>query len=121
MRYQIVDEYRKQYPVSVVCETLGVSLSGYYAWKKRPVSQHQQEDQHLAEQIQAVYHSCQQVYGSPRILAELREQGITSSRKRGARLLASSTRQSSTRFIKHRQKLQAANICSPNLLPHSPM
>ncbi len=82
-----MDEYRKEYPVSVLCETLEVSLSGYYAWKKRPVSQHQREDQQLAEQIQAVYHSCRQVYGSPRIHAELREQGITSSRKRVARLM----------------------------------
>ncbi len=82
-----MDEYRKEYPVSVLCETLGVSLSGYYAWKKRPVSQHYREDQRLAEQIQAVYRSCRQVYGSPRIHAELQEQGITSSRKRVARLM----------------------------------
>ena len=83
----MVDEYRKEYPLSVLCETLGVSLSGYYAWKKRPVSQHQREDQQLAEQIQQVYHACRQVYGSPRIHAELRDQGVTSSRKRVARLM----------------------------------
>ncbi len=83
----MVEEYRKEYPVSVLCESLGVSLSGYYAWKKSPVSQHQREDQQLVEQIQAVYHSCRQVYGSPRIHAELREQGVTSSRKRVARLM----------------------------------
>ena len=83
----MVEEYRKEYPVSVLCETLGVSLSGYFAWKKRPMSQHQQEDQQLAEHIQAVYHSCRQVDGSPRIHAELRDQGITSSRKRVARLM----------------------------------
>lgn len=82
-----MEAYRKQYPVSVLCRTLGVSLSGYYAWKKRPVSQHQREDQQLAEQIQAVYHACRQVYGSPRIHAELRDQGVTSSRKRVARLM----------------------------------
>ena len=51
------------------------------------MSQHQQEDQQLAEHIQEVYHACRQVYGSPRIHAELRDQGITSSRKRVARLM----------------------------------
>ena len=45
VRYQVVEEYRKEYPVSVLCDTLGVSLSGYYAWKNRPMSQHQREDQ----------------------------------------------------------------------------
>ncbi len=73
--------------MSVLCETLEVSLSGYSAWKKRPVSQHQREDPQLAEQIQHVYHACRQVYGSPRIHVELREQGVTSSRKRVARLM----------------------------------
>src|SRR5260370_28351495 len=87
MRYQVVEDYRKEYPVSMLCETLGVSLSGYYAWKKRPMSEHQREDDQLAEHIQAVYQSCRQVYGSPRIHAELRDQGITSSRKRVARLM----------------------------------
>ena len=82
-----MEDYRKDYPVSVLCETLGVSLSGYYAWKKRPLSQHQREDNQLAEHIQAVYHACRQVYGSPRIHAELRDQGIMSSRKRVARLM----------------------------------
>jgi putative transposase len=82
-----VEEYRKEYPVNMLCETLGVSLSGYYAWKNRPLSQHQREDQQLAEHIHAVYHACRQVYGSPRIHAELRDQGITVSRKRVARLM----------------------------------
>jgi putative transposase len=82
-----VEALRNEYPVSVLCETLGVSLSGYYGWKKRPMSQHQREDQQLAEHIHAVYHACRQVYGSPRMHAELRDQGIPCSRKRVARLM----------------------------------
>jgi putative transposase len=82
-----VEALRNEYPVNVLCETLGVSLNGYYAWKKRPLSQHQREDQLLAEHIHAVYHACRQVYGSPRIHAELRDQGITVSRKRVTRLM----------------------------------
>ena len=31
-----MEAYRKDYPITVLCETLGVSLSGSYAWKKRP-------------------------------------------------------------------------------------
>ena len=87
MRYQVVEDHREDYPVSVLCEALGVSLSGYYAWKNRPMSQHQREDNQLAEHIQEAYHASRQVYGSPRIHAELRDQGIMSSRKRVARLM----------------------------------
>ena len=82
-----MEEYRKDYPVSVLCDTLGVSLSGDSAWKTRPMSQHQREDHQLAEHIHAVYNACRQVYGSPRIHAELRAQGIPCSRKRVARLM----------------------------------
>ena len=87
MRYQAFEDYREEYPINVLCDTLGVSLSGYYAWKKRSMSQHCREDSQLAEHIHEVYHSCRQVYGSPRIHAELRAQGIISSRKRVARLM----------------------------------
>ena len=83
----MVEAYRNEYSVGVLCETLGVSLSGYYGWKKRPMSQHQREDQQLAERIQAVYHANRQVYGSPRIHVELRDQGICIPRKRVARLM----------------------------------
>src|SRR5690348_15267171 len=58
VRYQAVEAFRNEYPISVLCEALGVSLSGYYAWKKRPMSQHQREDQQLAERIHAVYDAC---------------------------------------------------------------
>ncbi len=82
-----MEEYRQDYPVGVLCETLGVSLSGYYAWRKRPVCEHRRADEVLGEQIQQVYQTYRQVYGSPRIHAELQAQGITSSRKRVARLM----------------------------------
>jgi putative transposase len=73
--------------VNVLCETLEVSVSGYNEWRKRPMSQHARSDVQLAEQIRAAYQSHRRVYGSPRIYVELREQGISCSRKRIARLM----------------------------------
>ncbi len=51
------------------------------------MSQHCREDGQLADHIQEAYHANRQVYGSPRIHAELRAQGISCSRKRVARLM----------------------------------
>jgi putative transposase len=87
VRYQFIEDHRQEYPVSLLCETLEVSVSGYYGWRKRPMSEHKREDGQLAEQIQAAYHAYRKVYGSPRIHAELRAQGINCSRKRVARLM----------------------------------
>lgn len=71
----------------VMCRVLGVSESGYYAWRKRPQSQRKQEDARLTTQIQSVFVTFRGVYGSPRIHAELRDQGWRCSRKRIARLM----------------------------------
>ncbi len=72
---------------SLLCKTLEVSVSGYYDWRKRPMSQHAQADGELAELLQAAYHAHRRLYGSPRLYVELREQGISCSRKRVARLM----------------------------------
>lgn len=71
----------------------------------------------LAEQIQAVYQMCRQVYGSPRIHAELRAQGIRCSRKRVARLMRE--RGLSARRRHHRTittKSEPGTRVAPNLL-----
>ena len=70
-----------------MCRVLGVSHSGYYAWRKRPASARVQEDQRLLRQIRTAHEASRGTYGVPRIHAELCEQGIRVSRKRVARLM----------------------------------
>jgi putative transposase len=71
----------------VLCKTLEVSQSGYYAWRSRPVSQHCREDARLCADIQQIFLDHRQVYGSPRIHAVLKTRGIHCSRKRVVRLM----------------------------------
>jgi putative transposase len=73
--------------VSVLCQTLEVSVSGYYEWRNRPMSEHARSDAELAEEIRAASHTHRGFYGSPRLFVELHEQGISCSRKRVARLM----------------------------------
>jgi transposase InsO family protein len=87
MSYQIIDANRDQGTVETLCGALGVSVSGYYAWRKRPPSQHETADALLLAHIRAVYQAGRGLYGSPRIHAGLRERGIRCSRKRVARLM----------------------------------
>lgn len=87
MKYQFIEAHREEYPVSVLCETLEVSESGYYDWRKRPMSQHVRSDAQLAEQIRVIYQVHRKRYGSPRIHAELQERGMRCARKRVARLM----------------------------------
>jgi putative transposase len=70
-----------------MCRVLDVSECGYYAWRKRPVSERQREDAQITHKIRQAFHEHQGRYGSPRILRELRDDGISCSRKRIARLM----------------------------------
>ena len=70
-----------------MCRVLSVSVSGYYAWCKRPPSQHSREDARLAEQVKTAFQANRGEYGSPGVHAELQAQGIVCARKRVARLM----------------------------------
>ena len=87
MKYEFIKQYKNEFPVVVMCQALEVSESGYYAWLKRPVCQHQREDAHIKQEIQQIFSTHQGRYGSPRVHRELRDQGRSISRKRVARLM----------------------------------
>lgn len=71
-----------------MCRVLGVSTSGYYAWRGREKSERAQADDRLRELIVQVHQESRGTYGAPRIHAELAlTYGIRCSRKRVARLM----------------------------------
>jgi putative transposase len=75
------------YSVRRMCDLLGVSASGYYAWKPRPRSRRAESDEELLERIRSVHERSHGTYGAPRIRAELASSGISVGRKRVARLM----------------------------------
>jgi len=77
----------KELPVSLQCELLGVSESGYWAWAKRAPSDRALHDAWLTERIRQVHVASKGRYGSPRVHAMLRREGIGVGEKRVARLM----------------------------------
>lgn len=75
------------YPIRSVSRVLGVSPSGFYAWRKRPPSKREQADDMLTQEIKKIHQKSKGTYGAPRIHAELAEQGLHVGRKRVARLM----------------------------------
>jgi transposase InsO family protein len=71
----------------ILCRVLDVSVSGFYAWKHRPLCTRKREDGDLATRIEETFVRNRQVYGSPRIHAERRTQGFRCGRKRVVRLM----------------------------------
>jgi transposase InsO family protein len=79
--------HRKEYPVQLMCEVLRVSRSGFYDWVDRPASTRQQRQEVLAAQIRRVHADSRQLYGSPRICAELKGQGMSCCQNTVAKLM----------------------------------
>jgi putative transposase len=82
-----VSANQAKYSVRRMCDLLGVSPSGYYAWKPREASSRTLADEELRGKIGAIYERSRGTYGAPRIHAELAANGTHVSRKRVARLM----------------------------------
>jgi len=70
-----------------MCRVLGVSRSGYYAWRKRPPSKRDRKDAMLTKRIIQIHDKSRGTYGSPRVHAALQAEGIHVGKKRVARLM----------------------------------
>jgi len=87
MRYGFIQSNQNAFPVTRMCEVLGVSPSGYYDWRDRPPSVRAKRDAVLTEKIEQIHQISKSTYGTPRIQIELRAQGIGCSRRRIGRLM----------------------------------
>jgi len=85
--FRLIDAEKASYPVRALCRMLGVSKSGYYAWRARPPSKRSRQDAALTEKIREVHRRSRETYGSPRVHAELRALGVRCSQRRVARLM----------------------------------
>ncbi len=79
--YELVDAEKASYPVTVLCDVLEVSRSGYYASKTRPRSARSKSDAVLAVQIAATHKKSSKRYGSPRVHRSLRNKGVRVGKK----------------------------------------
>jgi len=74
-------------PVRAMCRVLGVSASGYYAWRVRGPSKRAAANAKLTQEIRKVHKESDATYGAPRIHAQLRQDGHCVGKKRVARLM----------------------------------
>ncbi len=86
-RFRFVEQEKERYPVRILCRALGVSPSGYYAWRSRGPSARALSDAALTAEIHRSHARSRGTYGVPRVHADLAEAGHHVSRKRVARLM----------------------------------
>jgi len=92
-----------------MCKLLGVSRSGYYAWRNREPSARDRRDEELTEMIENIHSDSRGTYGSPRIHAELKAAGEAVGQKRVARLMREAGIEGVSRRSKPTTTISSAN------------
>jgi putative transposase len=117
VRFALIDEAKKEFPVHRLCRVLGVSQSGYFAWKSRPASRRQHGDMVLLAHVRSAFALSHGTYGSPRMTRELQDSGLAIGRRRTARLMRENgLRARQKRRFKRTTDSHHAWPVAPNLL-----
>ena len=116
MRFRLIDAAKKDF-ASRLCKVLDVSASGYLAWKERPACRRQRDDRGAAGSCPLGLHPFEQDRRRPRMVHELRDNGLTIGRRRVARLMRENgLRARQKRRFKRTTDEQHAFPIAPNLL-----
>lgn len=118
MRYGFIEAHQGTWPVSVLCEVLGVSRSGYYAWEKRPESGRSVRRRELVAQMREIHgEKYKASYGSPRMHQELVARGHEVSENTVAQLMrAHELRASTARKFRHTTDSNHSHPVADNVL-----
>lgn len=87
MRYAFIESHRDELPIRLMCEVLDVSRPGYYDWRNRDPSHHEQTNKVLLEEIKRIFKDSRETYPSPRIHRTLHDQGYMVGRNRVAKIM----------------------------------
>jgi transposase InsO family protein len=116
--YGVVETMAEECLVKVACQAIGVSVSGYYAWRERGPSAREQSDAALLSPIRRAYEDSRGWDGSPRVHAVLKQPGLICSRKRVAGLMCQAALRSRRRVPRRPHTTDSAHSrpVAPNLL-----
>ena len=82
MKYAWIKEQGDLYSVTRMCRQLGVSRTGYCQWRTRPASERSMANAVLDARVAAIHAGTKRSYGRPRIVRDLRAQGVRVSHER---------------------------------------
>lgn len=87
MKFGFMAKHRGIWPVSIMCEALGVSRSGFYAWLVRPPSRRQRDDEVLGTQVRQSFIRSDRTYGARRVWHDVLALGLLCGLHRIERLM----------------------------------
>src|SRR5256885_15665573 len=87
MKFGFIAKHRGIWPVGWLCEALGVSRGGFYAWLTRPRSERSRSDEELGVKVRASFLASDRTYGARRVWRDLLTEGVSCGLHRIERLM----------------------------------
>jgi putative transposase len=121
VKFGFIAKHRGVWPADWLCEALGVSRGGFYAWLTRPRSQRSRSDEELGAKVRSSFLASDRTYGARRIWHDMLAEGVSCGLHRIERLMrlqALKARPRRRRLPPDLGERQAAAI-APNVLDRS--
>lgn len=118
MKFAFIAKHRGIWPAGWVCEALGVSRAGFYAWRTRAPSARARADEQLMARVRASFLASDRTYGARRVWHDLLADGVSCGRHRIERLM----RHQALRARPRRRRVppdtgvRSTNAVAPNVL-----
>ncbi|MGH6769458.1 MAG: IS3 family transposase [Xanthobacteraceae bacterium] len=87
VKFGFIAKHRGIWPANWMCEALGVSRGGFYAWLTRPRSKRSRDDEELGAKVRASFVGSDRTYGARRVWKDLAAEGVFSGLHRIERLM----------------------------------
>ena len=118
MKYEFIAQHAREFSVQRMCKVLQVKRSGYYEWRRRSRSPGEKVEQELVKQIKEAFRYSHETYGSPRVHALIRQNGVICGKNRVARLMQANgiVAHRGRRRIPRTTQRRAGARTAPNLL-----
>jgi putative transposase len=87
VKFGFIAKHRGIWPAGWLCEALGVSRGGFYAWLTRPRSKRSRENEELGAKVRSSFLASDRTYGARRVREDLAAEGVFSGLHRIERLM----------------------------------
>ena len=87
MKYAFIKQHEDHHPAKLMCQVMGIHPSGYYAWKKQPVSARAKDNQRLLGLIKQSWLESGCIYGYRKVYDDMMDLSETCSENRVQRLM----------------------------------
>lgn len=102
MKYAFIKQHEDHHPAKLMCQVMGIHPSGYYAWKKQPVSARAKDNQRLLGLIKQSWLESGCVYGYRKVYDDMMDLSETCSENRVQRLMHKEGLKAQVGYKKHR-------------------